>query len=58
MKKLQKISSLLMLALTSLLLLGACQKNSSKSKTDHSASSSQTKQGQNSTQGQAGSQSS
>ncbi len=73
MKNVQKVTSFVMLALTSLLLLGACQKNSSKSKTDHSAktsqtskkaskkkstSSSQSKQGQNSTQGQASSPSS
>lgn len=73
MKKVQKGTSLIMLALTSTLLLGACQKNSSKTKTDHSAkttqtskkaskknlsSSSQSKQVQNSSQGQTSSQNS
>ncbi len=42
MKNVQKVTSFVMLALTSLLLLGACQKNTSKSKTDHSAKTSQT----------------
>ncbi|ERJ78762.1 hypothetical protein [Streptococcus sobrinus] len=42
MKNVQKVTSFVMLALTSLLLLGACQKNTSKSKTDHSTKTSQT----------------